>query len=55
MNGIKPRGSLRSVIRRYYNGNKNSYTDGDWSIAKGGYDCWFEIYLANQFFISCGI
>lgn len=53
MDGIKPRGSLRSVIRRYYNGNKNSYTDGDWSIAKGGYDCWFEIYLANQFFISC--
>lgn len=36
---VKPKGSLRSVIRRYYGGNKNSYTDGDWSIAKGGYDC----------------
>lgn len=50
---VKPKGSLRSVIRRYYGGNKNSYTDGDWSIAKGGYDCWFEIYVSNQFFIKC--
>lgn len=53
MSIVKPRGSLRSVIRRYYNGKANSYRDGDWSIAKGGYDCWFEIYLSNQFFISC--
>lgn len=50
---VKPKGSLRSVIRRYYGGNKNSYTDGDWSIANGGNDCWFEIYLNNEFFITC--
>lgn len=53
MEGIRPRGNLRRLVRRYMEGNKNSYTDGDWSIAKGGYDCWFEIYVANQFFISC--
>ena len=54
MSIVRPRGSLRSLIRRYYNGKANSYRDGDWTISKGGYDCWFEIYVANQFFISCG-
>lgn len=50
---IRPRGNLRSLVRRYMDGNKNSYTSGDWSIAKGGYDCWFEIYLDNPYFIGC--
>ena len=40
-------GSLKKLLNRYKDGNGNHYTDGDWSIGKGGYDLWFEIYYQN--------
>ena len=30
-----------------------SYKDGDWGIAKGGYDLWFEVYYKGIPKIRC--
>lgn len=50
---MKIKGSLRNLVRRFKNGKKNVYIDGDWKIVTGGYDCWFEIYLNDIFFLNC--
>ncbi|WP_252241624.1 hypothetical protein [Clostridium sp. ZBS18] len=46
-------GSLKRLITRYNNGNNNSYKDGKWSLAVGGYDLWFELYYNNIPVIQC--
>lgn len=47
------KGNLRSLMQRFSNGNKGTYTDGDWSVSVGGYDLWFEVYLENVPVFSC--
>ena len=46
-------GSLKRLITRYSNGNNNSYKDGKWSLAIGGYDLWFELYYNGILIIQC--
>lgn len=45
--------SLKRLIIRYNNGNKDSYKDGNWSLGVGGYDLWFEVYYNNIPVIQC--
>lgn len=32
---------------------KGSFSRGDWKIANGGYDLWFELYYGNQVVAQC--
>jgi hypothetical protein len=50
---VKPKGNLRALVRKFYDGCGNSYKNGDWQIGSGGYDCWFDIYLNGVEFIRC--
>jgi len=53
LNKIHNKGSLKRLLKRFNNGNKLSYIDGDWKIAVGGYDLWFEIYLKDIPIVKC--
>lgn len=44
---------LRTVLKAYRNGEREHYTRGDWSIATGGYDLWFEIYYKGIPKVQC--
>ena len=44
---------LRELLKTYKNGSRKSYTRGEWSIAEGGYDLWFEIYYKGIPKIQC--
>ncbi len=47
------KGNFRSMFRRFANGKNKSYRDGDWKVCVGGYDCWFEVYLKDEWLIRC--
>ena len=49
----KIKGNFRQMVRRFLDGNRNYYESGDWSIAQGGYDCWFELYYKKRCLITC--
>lgn len=46
-------GDFKGMFRRFANGSKKSYSSGDWSVAVGGYDCWFEVYYKRTPIINC--
>lgn len=47
------RGNLKRLMNRYVYGERGSYTDGDYKIVQGAYDCWFEVYIRNRFALHC--
>lgn len=50
---MKPKGNFRGMMRRFSKGKQKTYIDGDWRVSVGGYDCWFEVYLRESWFIQC--
>lgn len=45
---------LRILLQKFDNcGWKGRYKVGNWTIANGGYDFWFEIYYKNDVKIQC--
>ena len=50
---MKIKGNFRAMFRRFANGKSKTYRDGDWRVSVGGYDCWFEVYLKDEWLISC--
>lgn len=38
---------FEKMLENYLYGNKNSYNNGNFMIAKGGYDLYFTIYYNN--------
>ncbi len=45
---------LTDVLKRFdENGWKGSFTHGDWQIANGAYDCWFELYYKGEPVARC--
>lgn len=45
--------SLKKLIMKYNDGDKDSYRSGNWSLGVGGYDLWFEIYYDDIPVIQC--
>ena len=52
---MKRKGNLRRLLKRYVSSNskQKAFVDGDWKIAEGGYDLWFEIYCNNITMVQC--
>lgn len=48
-----PKGNLKRLLTSYSNGVMNHYKNGDFEIATGGYDMWFEIYVNKVPAIGC--
>lgn len=45
---------LKDVLKTFdEHGWKGSFTRESWTIGKGGYDCWFELYYKGQPVASC--
>jgi hypothetical protein len=44
---------LKNMLKAYSNGDKKVYQRGDWKIAEGGYDLWFEIYYKDILKVQC--
>ena len=45
---------LKDVLKRFdENGWKGTFTHGDWQIANGAYDCWFELYYKGEPVARC--
>ena len=45
---------LKDVLKTFdEHGWKGSFTREFWTIANGGYDCWFELYYKGQPVASC--
>ena len=49
----KIKGNFRAMFHRFANGKAKTYCDGDWRVSVGGYDCWFEVYLRDEWLIRC--
>lgn len=50
---MKINGNFRRMVRNFMYGSNGVYKSGDWQIANGGYDLWFEIYYKGRCFIRC--
>lgn len=50
---MKIKGNFRAMFHRFAHGKAKSYKDGDWRVAVGGYDLWFEVYLKDEWLIRC--
>ena len=45
---------FKQMFQKFMGGADNcSYTNGNWKIATGAYDLWFEIYLNGTPIIGC--
>lgn len=45
---------LKNVLKKFDEHQwKGSFTNGNWRIANGGYDLWFELYYCNQPVVRC--
>lgn len=45
---------LKDVLRTFDDhGWKGSFTRGNWRIANGGYDCWFELHYKGPLVARC--
>lgn len=45
---------LKDVLKRFdENGWKGTFTQGDWQIGNGAYDCWFELYYRGEPVARC--
>lgn len=40
-------GTVKSLVKKFFSGDKNVYRSGDWKIAQGGYDLVAELYYQN--------
>lgn len=53
MENIKFAG-LKSALKAFdVHGWKGSFSSGEWRIANGGYDLWFELYYSGQPVARC--
>lgn len=44
---------FKKMVERFYSGKRKEYKSGSWSIAVGGYDCWFQISYNGTPVIEC--
>lgn len=44
---------FKKMVERFYSGKRKEYKSGSWSIAAGGYDCWFQISYNGTPVIEC--
>ena len=40
-------GAVKNLVKKFFQGNANSYKSGDWKIGAGGYDLVAELYYNN--------
>ena len=52
MQGTK-KGSCLRAVRRFFEGSNRYARDGEWTVAIGGYDLWWEISYASRPVIDC--
>ena len=44
---------LKSVSKKFFSGNANSYKSGNWRISVGGYDLQYEVYYKEMPVFGC--